>query len=485
MPDIGATAILTDVSSGSSACTILLEGAIIKGDLERFHERFGRPKEDGSLEGEELDQQVLCLQSPGGAYNVGLDIAKYMSTLSISIQTRITSESYCASACTFIFLAGRTVEEGETLQTSFDRAIEPGGLLGFHAASLNLPDDQTYGSSSVSEAYGLAVQGAQRAYELAQTQDTGLFGNVEMFAPPYIVSRFLGTPPEDLYQIDTVGDALLSGIPVFNYAALVQLDGRLIRTICNNAFLMREDGFGDGITSRWKTSRNQDAKSLATRFKRLPFVRAGGIERTRSDGATVFHSFKNRINRSRKGTIVGYATGYPDSYVGEAICFVEIETEALPGDLVNFGNITGPSTGAGYEFNIASPVRISVLHNYTMVASLEEVVENATDYEFEPTATPRTPLIFYPFDMLLSALPELRETQPTAPQATHADKDQNCDELWYERNAIMHRNGYCFGSAKGLSTFSNDGCFTKAPVLNQAERARVEVLRATEKSLGC
>jgi hypothetical protein len=484
-PGTGEAANLTDVTGGDSACTILLEGEIVAGDLERFHERFGYPMEDGSLEGEEWDAQVLCLHSPGGAYRVGLDIAEYMSTLTISIQTRVESEAYCASACTFIFLAGRSVEDGESLQTSFDRAIEPGGLLGFHAASLNLPDDQTYESSVVSEAYGLAVQGAQRAYELAQAQDTGLFGRIEVFAPPYIVSRFLGTPPEDLYQIDTVGDALLSGIPAYNYAALARLDGPLIRTICNNAYMMREKGFGDGIYSRWKTDRNQDAKSLVTKFKRLPFVLAEGIERTQSDGSVVFRPFKNHINRSRQGTIVGYATGYPDSYIGEAICFVEIETDALPGDLVNFGDIMGPSTGAGYDFNMASPVRIAVLYDYVLENSFSEVLKNATVNDFEPLATPRTPLIFYPFDMALSALPKIREAQPTVPQVTRADKDLSCDELWYERNAIMHRNGYCFGSARGLSTFGNDGCFTKSPVLNEAEKANVGALRATEKSLGC
>ncbi|MEP3279221.1 MAG: caspase family protein [Stappiaceae bacterium] len=64
-----------------------------------------------------------------------------------------------------------------------------------------------------------------------------------------------------------------------------------------------------------------------------------------------------------------------------------------------------------------------------------------------------------------------------------------CEALWYERNAIFARNGYCFGSARGQAAFSNAGCRAGLSAgqipLSQNERRQVAEIRASERNLGC
>ncbi len=75
--------------------------------------------------------------------------------------------------------------------------------------------------------------------------------------------------------------------------------------------------------------------------------------------------------------------------------------------------------------------------------------------------------------------------QPTPP----AQQEDTCDNLWHRRNAVWHRNGYCFTSAKGQQVFGNQGCSrdltgTRA-AMTSADRALVDALDAREKQLGC
>jgi hypothetical protein len=60
-----------------------------------------------------------------------------------------------------------------------------------------------------------------------------------------------------------------------------------------------------------------------------------------------------------------------------------------------------------------------------------------------------------------------------------------CENMWYARNLIAHRAGYCFGSELGQSMFGNDGCTGKNPTMSEADRERVRQFAALEKSWGC
>ncbi len=68
---------------------------------------------------------------------------------------------------------------------------------------------------------------------------------------------------------------------------------------------------------------------------------------------------------------------------------------------------------------------------------------------------------------------------------TDAQTWDQCDDLWFARNQILDRAGYCFGSALGQSLFDNSNCVTKTPELNALELRKVEMARALEQILDC
>ncbi|MDQ2088700.1 DUF4453 domain-containing protein [Marimonas arenosa] len=60
-----------------------------------------------------------------------------------------------------------------------------------------------------------------------------------------------------------------------------------------------------------------------------------------------------------------------------------------------------------------------------------------------------------------------------------------CDDLWFTRNQIMDRAGYCFRTPLGQSVFDNSGCIGEQVSLNAQARRQVEDIRARESALGC
>lgn len=62
---------------------------------------------------------------------------------------------------------------------------------------------------------------------------------------------------------------------------------------------------------------------------------------------------------------------------------------------------------------------------------------------------------------------------------------QSCYDLWYERNAIYDRNGYCFSTQLGQETFDNSDCYTDDAQLSRGEQRRVNQLKAQERRRGC
>ncbi len=66
---------------------------------------------------------------------------------------------------------------------------------------------------------------------------------------------------------------------------------------------------------------------------------------------------------------------------------------------------------------------------------------------------------------------------------------QTCDDLWFQRNAIFARNGYCFQSARGRQAFSNQGCRVGMTAgqtpLTPAERQEIQRLKSQETAQQC
>lgn len=75
--------------------------------------------------------------------------------------------------------------------------------------------------------------------------------------------------------------------------------------------------------------------------------------------------------------------------------------------------------------------------------------------------------------------------QRPTPGLSPATSGPSCTDLWYERNAIFDRNGYCFKTARGKSAFDNSDCYTSNPSLTNAERNRVTEIKRLESRMGC
>ncbi len=77
----------------------------------------------------------------------------------------------------------------------------------------------------------------------------------------------------------------------------------------------------------------------------------------------------------------------------------------------------------------------------------------------------------------------------SSPPAATTMAPETCDTLWMRRNAIWHRNGYCFASARGLKAFGNAGCSrdekAARAAMTAADREAIDALLARERAMGC
>ena len=70
-----------------------------------------------------------------------------------------------------------------------------------------------------------------------------------------------------------------------------------------------------------------------------------------------------------------------------------------------------------------------------------------------------------------------------APQPAAA-QGRSCQDLWYERNEIYARNGYCFRTERARRVFG-PGCFPPYGRLSGYEARRVRDIQYEEDMQGC
>lgn len=68
---------------------------------------------------------------------------------------------------------------------------------------------------------------------------------------------------------------------------------------------------------------------------------------------------------------------------------------------------------------------------------------------------------------------------------TAALSNDSCDDLWFTRNLIMDRAGYCFASPLGRALFDNADCTGTSVRLDRQSQATVAAIRAVEADLRC
>ncbi len=62
-----------------------------------------------------------------------------------------------------------------------------------------------------------------------------------------------------------------------------------------------------------------------------------------------------------------------------------------------------------------------------------------------------------------------------------ADIEDPCADLWFSRNAMLDKAGYCFSTPLGKALFDNSDCTTKQPKLTPEVKAQIAVIRKLEQ----
>src|SRR5260370_41728998 len=70
------------------------------------------------------------------------------------------------------------------------------------------------------------------------------------------------------------------------------------------------------------------------------------------------------------------------------------------------------------------------------------------------------------------------------PAAAQDASQMGCDGLWYARNSIYARNGYCFQTERAISTFGR-GCFPPYGKVYGPEQRRLNEILYLERVKGC
>ncbi|MBM3577631.1 MAG: YARHG domain-containing protein [Alphaproteobacteria bacterium] len=70
------------------------------------------------------------------------------------------------------------------------------------------------------------------------------------------------------------------------------------------------------------------------------------------------------------------------------------------------------------------------------------------------------------------------------PAAAQDPAYMSCEDLWYARNRIYARNGYCFNTDRARAVFGA-GCFPPYGRLSGWEKSRVNQLQMWERRKGC
>ncbi len=172
--------------------TFRLEGEIVQGDAGKFRKLFKSSHAPSSI----LSSSRIELNSPGGSYIEGLELAKTFRQLGISTLVR-TGES-CYSACALAFLGGSEPLKDPTTETEFpnqlpERSLERGAELGFHAPYLDIPSS-SYNADTVQMAYRVAIDSVAALIQIAD----------HLYVEPAELPRLLNPDKSSFYVADTV-----------------------------------------------------------------------------------------------------------------------------------------------------------------------------------------------------------------------------------------------------------------------------------------
>lgn len=209
-----------------------LEGEIAEGDAEKVKAALAA---SGITQAQDVWRTIIFeLDSPGGSYHVGLDLALQFRRLGLA--TLVASGDRCYSACAVAFLGGTHYPKDPTPPTvddpipnqPADRRLEPGAELGFHAPYLDV-QNSSYTAANVSDAYTAAVLAISRLIAISD--------HLQVAAAE--LPRLLKPARNDLYMVDHADAVRLLGIQYEGPNVMDYNDQRFTQSMVINACINR------------------------------------------------------------------------------------------------------------------------------------------------------------------------------------------------------------------------------------------------------
>jgi hypothetical protein len=154
-----------------------------------------------------LDERTvsICLNSKGGSFSEGIKLAELLFNRGLT--TVIEYGSECYSACATIFMAGVIPEQIAPM-----RKLSVGGILGFHAPYLSLPEANY--SKEEMESATQALRLSILALVRLSSKKTSL--NSSEFIKKSLITKILEKGPNDVFFIKTIYDAARWDILLFD-----------------------------------------------------------------------------------------------------------------------------------------------------------------------------------------------------------------------------------------------------------------------------
>lgn len=214
------------------ACNIRLSGPIEVGDLQRL-------KAIISADHSAYTGTALCLNSPGGNFDEGVAIAKFL--VANGVYTVLEKGASCFSACAVIFMAGSVhFEIGATIA----RFMHFQARLGFHAPYVSGLPDKDYDNAEIEASYRAAVAAVRKLMQF----NSGVFQEGETkkaidkdIMPPPLLTEILERGPRDLLEIKTVNQAVRYRIAVYGYRPIAGITETHLCNACRNGIYKSAD----------------------------------------------------------------------------------------------------------------------------------------------------------------------------------------------------------------------------------------------------
>ena len=344
-----------DLNSSPSLgpCEIKIEGRIAAGDYDKFRALF--PEDFVGKGG-----PSVCLDSDGGDFVEGLKIAEFVADRHIN--TVLDQGSKCASACSWIFMAGVNWATGGT---EIARTMHPRSFLAFHAPYVDPEVVRKHiDSASPAEVADAAVQYYKTAVaEIAEhvlmlarkrlTADTN--AQIESSLLAEALSR-----TDNPLVIDTVGKVLRWNIPVSDADGAVPRSKNDISLLCRNA-LAKANDFWD-----WEAIYKNDVLGYMALYnaKSRTFFSQVTIDHIRSAACEIVVTFREDLasveeikvtaNLPREQSVVEFAGNYDV----RAPVFLSLPSYAFLVPEARLKDLTAGSSG--------KPSNVSALANLAM-----------------------------------------------------------------------------------------------------------------------